>query len=171
MCIIFFWNVLSVTRSTPTHTALRKTNSFQQSVSDMTEDSLRRSSDDSFVVHRSKNIPTLSSVQNDDSQNTIRSRSVKTGSEEKVDSKAAGKPSNWNEQKKPSFAGRRSRRNSTSDDSQLTIENFGGSQDNLNFIGRNPDKEVRIEKSQIRHSITVFTSFCKEIYITTASAD
>lgn len=30
------------------------------------------------------------------------------------------------------------------EDSQLTIENFGGSQDNLNFIGRNPDKDVRI---------------------------
>lgn len=137
----------------------------------MTEDSLRRSSDDSFVVHRSKNIPTLSSVQNDDPQNTIRSRGVKTGTEEKIDSKAAGKPSNWNEQKKPSFAGRRSRRNSTSDDSQLTIENFGGSQDNLNFIGRNPDKEVRIKTSQLQYSITVLISFCKKFCINTIRND
>lgn len=33
-------------------------------------------------------------------------------------------------------AGRRSRRNSFSEDSQLTIENFGGSQDQINMIGR-----------------------------------
>ena len=40
-------------------------------------------------------------------------------------------------------AGRsRSRRNSiNAEESQLTIENFGGSQDNLNWISRNPDKE------------------------------
>ena len=36
----------------------------------------------------------------------------------------------------------RSRRNSiNAEESQLTIENFGGSQDNLNYISRNPDKE------------------------------
>lgn len=27
---------------------------------------------------------------------------------------------------------------------QLTVENFGGSQDNLHFLGRNPDKEPAI---------------------------
>lgn len=37
--------------------------------------------------------------------------------------------------------GRRSRRNSISDDSQLTIENFGGSQDQLNMIGRAFERE------------------------------
>lgn len=40
-----------------------------------------------------------------------------------------------------SFIGRRSRRNSVSDDSQLTIENFGGSQDQLNMIGRSFERE------------------------------
>lgn len=56
-----------VSRSTPTHTPVRKTNSFQQSVtSEMSEDSLRRGSDDSFIVHRGKNIPTLSSVIHDE---------------------------------------------------------------------------------------------------------
>lgn len=43
--------------------------------------------------------------------------------------------------------GRRSRRNSiTEADSQLTVENFGGSQDNLNklVITRNPDKQPAI---------------------------
>lgn len=68
-----------------------------------------------------------------------------TKADERGDSKlnAAGKPSHWDD-KKTSYAGRRSRRNSTSDDSQLTIENFGGSQDHLNFIERNPDKDFAI---------------------------
>uniref|UniRef100_A0A182MNE4 CKK domain-containing protein n=1 Tax=Anopheles culicifacies TaxID=139723 RepID=A0A182MNE4_9DIPT len=52
------------------------------------------------------------------------------------DSIPAGRPSNWEESRKTSFSGRRSRRNSFSDDSQLTIENFGGSQDQLNTVGR-----------------------------------
>lgn len=34
------------------------------------------------------------------------------------------------------LTGRRSRRNSFSEESQLTIENFGGSQDQINMIGR-----------------------------------
>lgn len=40
--------------------------------------------------------------------------------------------------------GRRSRRNSTSDDSQLTIENFGGSQDQLHMIGRTLERERKV---------------------------
>ncbi|GJQ85734.1 hypothetical protein Trydic_g12140 [Trypoxylus dichotomus] len=138
-----------VSRSTPTHTPLRKTNSFQQSVvSDMSEDSLRRGSDDSFVVHRGKNFPTLNSIMSDEHQrvrNVSKERQNNdTKADERGESKAAGKPSNWEEYKKPSYAGRRSRRNSMTEDSQLTIENFGGSQDNLNFIGRNPDKDVAV---------------------------
>lgn len=44
--------------------------------------------------------------------------------------------------------GRRSRRNSlTAEDSQLTIENFGGSQDHLNLIGRF-DKDGRQERER-----------------------
>lgn len=61
--------------------------------------------------------------------------------------KAAGKPSNWEDTKRSSYAGRRSRRNSLSEDSQLTLENFGGSQENLHFIGRNPDKEPAVHVS------------------------
>jgi len=38
----------------------------------------------------------------------------------------------------------RSRRNSVDDNaSQLSVENLGGSQDNLSLLGRNPDKEMR----------------------------
>ena len=59
---------------------------------------------------------------------------------------AAGRPSNWSANK-TTYAGRRSRRNSISEtDSQLSVENFGGSQDNLNrfVIGKNPDKQPAI---------------------------
>uniref|UniRef100_A0A1B6FVT7 Patronin n=1 Tax=Cuerna arida TaxID=1464854 RepID=A0A1B6FVT7_9HEMI len=79
-------------------------------------------SEESFVVHRGRGVPTLSSVIHE----------------------AAGKPSHWEETRRTSYAGRRSRRNSLSDDSQLTIENFGGSQENLHMIGRNPDKEPAV---------------------------
>lgn len=58
---------------------------------------------------------------------------------------AAGRPSDRTE-RRPSYAGRRSRRNSLTDDSQLTIENFGGSQDHLNLIVR-LDKEQRDRNS------------------------
>lgn len=123
----------------------------------------RAGSEESFVVHRGKGIPTLSSVT--DEKSVARAE-------------AAGRPSNWEDQRRSSYAGRRSRRNSITDDSQLTIENFGGSQvskrrvflsysssteiderglswetndmivwflfiqDNLHNFGRNPDKEV-----------------------------
>ncbi|XP_049822135.1 patronin isoform X4 [Aethina tumida] len=138
-----------VSRSTPTHHPVRKTNSLQHSVSELSEDSLRRGSEDSFVVHRGKNIPTLRSVVQDEPLVPARLKVNKErqNQDSKADERgeiAAGRPSNWEENRKSSFAGRRSRRNSTSDDSQLTIENFGGSQDNLNFIGRNPDKEFAV---------------------------
>nr|XP_036669367.1 patronin isoform X42 [Drosophila suzukii] len=48
-----------------------------------------------------------------------------------LDQPPVGSPQN-----RPPFQGRRSRRNSSSEDSQLTIENFGGSQDQLNTLGR-----------------------------------
>ncbi|CAH2005388.1 unnamed protein product [Acanthoscelides obtectus] len=138
-----------VSRSTLSHLPLRKTNSLQQSMSDMTEDSLRRGSEESFVVHRGKNIPTLKSVVNDEPLIPARLKvsKEKHNNDSKADERgeiAAGRPSNWEENRKSTYAGRRSRRNSMSEDSQLTIENFGGSQDNLNFIGRNPDKEVAV---------------------------
>ncbi|XP_057665161.1 patronin isoform X33 [Diorhabda carinulata] len=142
-------SAFQVSRSTPTHQPLRKTNSLQHSVSDMTEDSLRRGSEESFVVHRGKNIPTLRSVVQDEPLIPVRLKvsKEKQNNDSKADERgeiAAGRPSNWEENRKSTYAGRRSRRNSTSEDSQLTIENFGGSQDNLNFIGRNPDKEVAV---------------------------
>lgn len=48
------------------------------------------------------------------------------------------------------FLGRRSRRNSSSEDSQLTIENFGGSQDQLNNIERfERDRERKLSNTTI----------------------
>ncbi|XP_044752933.1 patronin isoform X7 [Coccinella septempunctata] len=149
----------NVSRSAPTHVPLRKTNSVQSvqhSISQMSEDSLRRGSEDSFVVHRGKNIPTLSRIVMDEPlmPARLRENKEKHNNDTKADERGeysnrpstapAGKPSNWQDTRTNTFSGRRSRRNSTSDDSQLTIENFGGSQDNLNFIGRNPDKEVAV---------------------------
>lgn len=70
----------------------------------------------SFVVHRGKSIPTLSSMLHHNNNNN--------GSGDNV---PAGKPSNWEDNRgKTYYAGRRSRRNSLSDESQLTVENFGG---------------------------------------------
>ncbi|KAI5743464.1 hypothetical protein M8J77_018510 [Diaphorina citri] len=89
----------------------------------------------SFVVHRGKSIPTLSSMFQNNNSTTSTSG----------DNVPAGKPSNWEDNRgKTYYAGRRSRRNSLSDESQLTVENFGGSQENLHFLGRNPDKQVAI---------------------------
>lgn len=53
------------------------------------------------------------------------------------------------------LTGRRSRRNSVSDDSQLTIENFGGSQDQLNMIGRSFEREKSITNVVIEPAVPV----------------
>ncbi|KAJ0182119.1 hypothetical protein K1T71_002841 [Dendrolimus kikuchii] len=84
-----------------------------------------------FVVHRGRGVTTLSSVARRDDDNVMDSHTT-----------AAGRPSNWAASREGSFAGRRSRRSSISDDSQLTVENFGGSQDRLHFAGKNPEKEL-----------------------------
>ncbi|CAH1732677.1 patronin [Aphis gossypii] len=91
----------------------------------------RCNGEEQFVVHRNRSVLTLNSMlnpSNGDANNDV----------------AAGKPTHWEDTRKQSYAGRRSRRNSFSEDSQLTVENFGGSQDNLHFLGRNPDKEPAI---------------------------
>ncbi|XP_017837856.1 patronin isoform X8 [Drosophila busckii] len=121
---------------------------------------------EAFVVHKSRGITTLSSMHSQQQQQQqhysqhqqqqqqqqqqsqqeplvparLRQAKEKNNVESKADERgdyiAAGRPSNWEQSRRPSFAGRRSRRNSSSEDSQLTIENFGGSQDQLNTLGR-----------------------------------
>ncbi|XP_060802927.1 patronin isoform X2 [Amyelois transitella] len=86
---------------------------------------------DEFVVHRGRAVTTLASLARRDDD----------ASSDTPPHVAAGRPSNWAESRE-SYAGRRSRRSSISDDSQLTVENFGGSQDRLHFAGRNPEKEL-----------------------------
>ncbi|XP_067007915.2 patronin [Anabrus simplex] len=112
----------------------------------------RRNIDEAFVVHRGRGVPTLSSV-NQAEEPLLPARLRPAKEKQNQDSKAeergepvqaAGRPSNWEESRRSSYAGRRSRRNSTSDDSQLTLENFGGSQENLHLLGRNPDKEPAV---------------------------
>ncbi|XP_017078357.1 patronin isoform X40 [Drosophila eugracilis] len=50
--------------------------------------------------------------------------------------------------------GRRSRRNSSSEDSQLTIENFGGSQDQLNTLGRyERDRERKLSNTSVGYPV------------------
>lgn len=65
---IIFW--LYLVSKTSSHLPLRKSNSLQQSqqtiASEFSEDSLRRGSDESFVVHKGRNIPTLRSLISED---------------------------------------------------------------------------------------------------------
>ncbi|XP_012549983.1 patronin isoform X1 [Bombyx mori] len=87
---------------------------------------------DQFVVHRGKAVTTLASLARRDDDNGYEAGPIVP----------AGRPTRG--EGRDSFAGRRSRRGSVSDDSQLTVENFGGSQDTLHFAGRNPEKELAI---------------------------
>ncbi|XP_026841271.1 patronin isoform X12 [Drosophila persimilis] len=84
----------------------------------------------------------------------LRQAKEKTNVESKADERgdfvAAGRPSNWEQSRRPSFAGRRSRRNSSSEDSQLTIENFGGSQDQLNTLGGRFDRDRERDRDRDR---------------------
>lgn len=130
-----------------------------------------RSSEESedFVVHRGRNVPTLSQVirsvspssqderSSPASRMSVSRRDPSSGGAAGASSftsdpndsdglQAAGRPSDF-KATKTTYAGRRSRRNSiTEADSQLTVENFGGSQDNLNrfTIGKNPDKQPAV---------------------------
>lgn len=146
------WNcIFPVSRPQSAHLAVRKTQSLQSSPSETTDNNSQKDESD-FVVHKGRAVPTLSTVlMVDEPLIPARLRPAKekqnhdTKAEERGDGRqtAAGKPSNWDD-KKTSYAGRRSRKNSISDDSQLTIENFGGSQEHLNFIERNPDKDFAV---------------------------
>ncbi|XP_023172497.2 patronin isoform X15 [Drosophila hydei] len=86
---------------------------------------------------------------------------VESKADERGDFVAAGRPSNWDQNRRPSFAGRRSRRNSSSEDSQLTIENFGGSQDQLNTLGRyerERDRERKLSNTSVEPAVAVRSS-------------
>ena len=120
------------------------------------------------MVHRGKTVPTLYNVVTGGEGATPRGSRVAaikerfnmdTKAEERGEDRSsgpAGVPSSRED--RGSYAGRRSRRNSVTDDSHLTIENFGGSQDNLSMFGRNPDKEpVTVQPSGRRPSVDACT--------------
>ncbi|KRG05177.1 uncharacterized protein Dmoj_GI21023, isoform AB [Drosophila mojavensis] len=73
-----------------------------------------------------------------------------------LDQPPIGSPSS-----RPPFQGRRSRRNSSSEDSQLTIENFGGSQDQINTVGRyerERDRERKLSNTSVEPAVAVRSS-------------
>ncbi|KRF79889.1 patronin isoform X37 [Drosophila virilis] len=141
---------------------------------------------EAFVVHKSRGITTLSSMHSQQQQQQqqqqqyqhqqqsqqeplvparLRQAKEKNNVESKADERgdfvAAGRPSNWEQSRRPSFAGRRSRRNSSSEDSQLTIENFGGSQDQLNTLGRyerERDRERKLSNTSVEPAVAVRSS-------------
>jgi len=128
------------------------------------------SGDEGFVVKKGRTVPTLSSVSH--SHRSISPGSdlgqkerlnQDTKSEERGETETpsvtrsnsiyesqrgpAGAPSEKHTPR--SYAGRRSRRNSTSDNqSQISLENIGGSTENLCVLGRNPDKEMRVHSGK-----------------------
>ena len=120
------------------------------------------------MVQRGRTVPTLSSVARASSPAGSSSgaefdklqkerQNQDTKSEERGETEAgpdgnvfqqiknipsAGRPSEA--PRRTSISGRRSRRTSVDDNaSQLSVENLGGSQENLSLLGRNPDKEMR----------------------------
>ncbi|XP_036333923.1 patronin isoform X20 [Rhagoletis pomonella] len=132
-----------------------------------------------FVVHKSRGVTTLSSLHSQQQQHQqqqeplvparLRQSKEKSNIETKADERGeyvpAGRPSNWEQNRRPSFAGRRSRRNSSSEDSQLTIENFGGSQDQLNAVGRferererERDRERKLSNVSVEPAVAVRSS-------------
>jgi calmodulin-regulated spectrin-associated protein len=79
-------------------------------------------------VHRGRGVPTLSSVvQAEEPLLPARLRPAKekqnqdSKAEERGEPIAAGRPSNWEDSRRSSYAGRRSRRNSLSEDSQVSF--------------------------------------------------
>ena len=115
------------------------------------------------MVQRGRQVPTLSSVRSSSpsrssaptekeqlNQDTKSDERGETDSAGNVCAKlkqipVAGRPSD-SPRRASAFGlqGRRSRRNSVDDNaSQLSVENLGGSQNDLTLLGRNPDKEMR----------------------------
>ena len=112
---------------------------------------------DGFVVQRGRAVPTLTAVvdKSEKEQFNKDTKSEELGESEPSSSErqnvfqqmknipVAGRPSessNSVRRGSKSF----SRRNSVDDNaSSLSLENLGGSQDNLSLLGRNPDKEMR----------------------------
>jgi len=134
-----------------------------------TEEKTTLQRNESFDVQKSKTIPLLSNRNNFFQKREILKKELlnhDTKSEESGESESpqnnlqpAGRPSERIDVKLSSLkTGRRTRRNSTDDTySQISLENIGGSIENIDVLGRNPDKEMKVhcgKKSENVHEIT-----------------
>lgn len=111
-------------------------------------------------MQKGRTVPTLSSVNSVDNKEQL-NQDTKSEERGETDPSAgyddgrrksvfdqmknipvAGRSSTEHDRKK-SAGGRRSSMSGENNHSQLSVENLGGSQDNLHLLGRNPDKEMK----------------------------
>ncbi|XP_053966258.1 patronin isoform X13 [Anastrepha ludens] len=116
---------------------------------------VRNSENEAFVVHKSRGVTTLSSLHSQQQQHQQQ--------EPLVPARLRQSKEKSNIETKADERGRRSRRNSSSEDSQLTIENFGGSQDQLNAVGRfererERDRERKLSNVSVEPAVAVRSS-------------
>nr|NP_001137690.1 patronin, isoform D [Drosophila melanogaster]ACL83144.1 patronin, isoform D [Drosophila melanogaster] len=124
---------------------------------------------EAFVVHKSRGITTLASMHSQQQQqlhqqqqhqqqyhqqplqqHPSQSQLQIQQQEPLVPARLRQAKEKTNVESKADERGRRSRRNSSSEDSQLTIENFGGSQDQLNTLGRyERDRERKLSNTSV----------------------
>ncbi|XP_032585999.1 patronin isoform X48 [Drosophila mojavensis] len=114
---------------------------------------------EAFVVHKSRGITTLSSMHSQQQQQQQQQhyqlqqqQQPQSQQEPLVPARLRQAKEKNNVESKADERGRRSRRNSSSEDSQLTIENFGGSQDQINTVGRyerERDRERKLSNTSV----------------------
>ncbi|XP_017961425.1 patronin isoform X45 [Drosophila navojoa] len=124
---------------------------------------------EAFVVHKSRGITTLSSMHSQQQQQQQQQQHYQLQQQQQPQSQQEplvparlrqAKEKN-NVESKADERGRRSRRNSSSEDSQLTIENFGGSQDQINTLGRyerERDRERKLSNTSVEPAVAVRSS-------------
>ncbi|XP_012163049.1 patronin isoform X5 [Ceratitis capitata] len=122
---------------------------------------LRNSENEAFVVHKSRGVTTLSSLHSQQHSQQQQQQQQ----EPLVPARLRQSKEKSNIETKADERGRRSRRNSSSEDSQLTIENFGGSQDQLNAVGRfererdrERDRERKLSNVSVEPAVAVRSS-------------
>ncbi|KAL7735746.1 hypothetical protein ACLKA6_019998 [Drosophila palustris] len=132
---------------------------------------------EAFVVHKSRGITTLSSMHSQQQQHHQHQQQFQqqqqhqqqqqqqSQQEPLVPARLRQAKEKNNVESKADERGRRSRRNSSSEDSQLTIENFGGSQDQLNTLGRyererdrDRDRERKLSNPSVEPAVAVRSS-------------
>ncbi|XP_036333906.1 patronin isoform X5 [Rhagoletis pomonella] len=133
-------------------------NNFSPRNEQMQNAGVRNSENEAFVVHKSRGVTTLSSLHSQQQQHQQQQEPL-------VPARLRQSKEKSNIETKADERGRRSRRNSSSEDSQLTIENFGGSQDQLNAVGRferererERDRERKLSNVSVEPAVAVRSS-------------